>query len=84
MKEILDFFQRRRRNFQFCFGSPAGKNVLADLHEFCCASRTTAVDESPQKMAIREGRRQVWLRIERAIHLTPEQMYLIAAEKDHP
>jgi hypothetical protein len=82
LNPIVEFLRRRKVNFQLAFGSPAGRQVLADLREFCCASSTTAVTENPHDMAIREGRRQVWLRIERAINLTPEQMYSIAEQKD--
>lgn len=84
---VLAFFQRRRTNFRLGFGSPAGRQILADLHEFCHASQTTARlsdRDAAYGMAIREGRRQVWLRIERAIDLTPEEQLAIIAEKDKP
>jgi len=81
---ILAYFHRRRTNFRLTFGSPAGRQVLADLMEFCCTSRTTALNDSSHEMAIREGRRQVWLRIERAMNLTPEEMLAITSEKDKP
>lgn len=84
MDAILAFFARRRVNFRLTYMQPAGRQVLADLETFCCASRTTADTNDPIQMAIREGRRQVWLRIQRAINLTPEEMLAITAEKDHP
>lgn len=81
---VLSFFQRRRTNFRLGFGSPAGRQILADLGPFCCANSTTAKSNDPIQMAIREGRRQVWLRIERAMSLTPEEQLAIMSEKDNP
>lgn len=84
MDAILAFFQRRRTSFRLCFGSPAGRQVLADIRPFCCASSTTATSNDPIQMALREGRRQVWLRIERAMNLTPEEQLAIMDQKDKP
>lgn len=83
-EKILAFFQRRRARYQQTFGTPWGKMVLSDLADFCCANRTTATSADPIQIALREGRRQVWLRIERALNLTPEEMLAIATEKDAP
>lgn len=81
---ILDFFLRRQRNYQMVFSrtNPADMQVLADIQDFCHANRTTAVSNDPIECAIREGRRQVWLRITRAIHLTPEEQFALAQQKD--
>lgn len=82
--DILAFFNRRRTSYRFALMSPAGRQVLADLEEFCCANITTARGDSAHEMAVREGRRQVWLRIRRALDLTPEQQLAILSEKDKP
>lgn len=84
MDKVLSFLQRRRTNFRLTYMSPAGRQALADLKDFCCVSSTTAVSNDPIQMAIREGRRQVWLRIERAINLTAEEQLAISSEKDKP
>jgi hypothetical protein len=84
LDDVLAFFGRRRNNFRYTYMSPTGRQVLADLEPFCCGSRTTATSNDPIQMAIREGRRQVWLRIQRAISLTAEEQLAIITEKDEP
>lgn len=83
-QRVLDFFRRRRNYFRQSLMSHAGQQVLSDLQQFCCASATTARGDSAHEMAIREGRRQVWLRIERALNLTPEEMLALTQQKDQP
>ncbi len=84
VEAIKAFLQRRRTNFRLTYMSPMGRQALADLEPFCCGSSTTAISNDPIQMAVREGRRQVWLRIQRAIHLTADEQLAIIAEKDHP
>lgn len=83
---IFDFFRRRRANYQMVFSriNPADMEVLADLQDFCHGNSTTAVSDDPIQLAIREGRRQVYLRIVRAINLTPEEQFDLARKKDTP
>lgn len=70
------WWQRLLAHARPVFGpaTPPGAIVLADLAYFCCASRMTtqttdgnAVD--PIATARMEGRREVWLRINEALHL---------------
>jgi hypothetical protein len=84
LESIYAFLHRRRVNYRLALMSPAGRQVLADLSEFCCALRTTAVTSDPIDMAIREGRRQCWLRISRAMNLTVDEQLAIMSEKDKP
>ena len=86
VESIIDFFRRHRSAYQQVFSTtnPADQHVLADLQDFCCGNRTTAITNDPIQLAIREGRRQVWLRISRAIHLTPEEQFFLAQNKDTP
>lgn len=73
----------RRRAYRHTFlrsddGKPdrATEAVLKDLARFCCANRTTirispvgrTID--PMAMAVAEGRREVFMRIAKYIHLT--------------
>lgn len=83
---LKNYFGRRRQNYQRTFPktAPFAMEVLADLEEFCCADRTTAISNDPIAIAVREGRRQVWLRIVRAIHLTPEEQVALVRMKDKP
>ena len=86
MDAILGYFRRRRSYYQMVFSriNPADMQVLADLMDFCHANSTTAISNDPVETAIREGRRQVWLRITRAINLTPEEQFDLAQKRDKP
>lgn len=57
------------RNYKLTFGVPWGKEVLRDLANFCFANRTTAVHDV-NHMLIYEGRRQVFVMIQRFLNLT--------------
>lgn len=47
--------------------------VLLDLAEFCRANES-CYHEDPRTHARLEGRRDVWLRIQEHLHLTPAQL----------
>lgn len=68
------------RYYRRLFAGDAAKMVLADLAEFCNVHRPTA-RVSPQggtvdpiAMAIAEGRREVFLRIQAMLNLTNEEV----------
>lgn len=69
----VDFLRRRKRGYQLAFSDPTGQEVLADLAKFCRAFET-CFDPDARLHAVAEGRREVWLRIERHLKLTPEQL----------
>lgn len=56
------FVEQRKRAYQLCFGTPAGKEVLKDLIKFCRGNESTW-DEDQAKRDVLIGRREVWLRI---------------------
>lgn len=76
----LRFLRKRRLAYQLAFNlkHPAAQTVLADLARFCRASEEI-ISTDAAKMAYLEGRRSVWLRIQRHLHLTPEQLMLLYA-----
>lgn len=74
IRRTLDFLLQRKRAYQLAFGSPAGKEVLADLARFCRARETT-FHSDPRIHAALEGRREVFLRIANHLHMTPEQLF---------
>ncbi len=82
----LDFFRKHSANYRFALrmDNPADAYVLADIAKFCHANDTTAVSSDPIQMAVREGRRQVWLRINRALNLTPEQQMFLSTLNQPP
>jgi len=78
MKATWDFLKRRKIDYQLAFTSPAGQGVLVDLAKFCRA-HDDAWDADPRKSDLLAGRREVWLRIEKHLRLTPDQLYAIYA-----
>lgn len=68
------------RAYQLAFGSPAGKSVQADLSAFCFAEQTCAGsfgEKAPidrDRLLLYEGRRQVWLRIQKFMKLTIDEV----------
>ncbi len=62
---------------------PQAQIVLADLARFCRADRSTMVSimgrgVDPIASAVAEGRRQVWLRIQSQLNLTPADITRMA------
>lgn len=54
--------------------------VLADLAKFCRANEST-FHPDPRVAAVQEGRREVWLRLQRHLNLTDEQLLAIYPPK---
>src|SRR5450631_704605 len=55
--------------------------VLKDLARFCRANDST-FHPDPRMHAVLEGRREVWLRIQEHLQLTPAQIYALHPLKD--
>lgn len=68
------FLQRRAYVYRQTFLNPLGEEVLADLAKFCRANEST-FHQDPRAHAVAEGRREVWLRIAKHLHLTDEQLF---------
>lgn len=73
-EEALAHFTEKKAAYQLAFGSPPGKAVLADLSPFCRARETCIVPGDHDRTYVLEGRREVWLRIQQYLDLTPEQL----------
>lgn len=68
----------RKRNYQLCFGSPAGKMVMTDLARFCRMGETTFHPiQDARTHAMLEGRRQVALRIQQHMDFSPEELAVL-------
>lgn len=65
---------RRRTAYQTTFRGPVAEEVLRDLARFCRANEST-YQQDPRAHALAEGRREVWLRIQGHLQLTPEQLW---------
>jgi hypothetical protein len=75
-RNILEFLTQRKRDYGHTFFSPSGEAVLADLCTFCRGVES-CWDPDPRKHALAEGRREVWLRIQNTLRLSPEQLYVL-------
>lgn len=73
---IRDFISRRRNAYCKTFLTPYGGEVLQDLARFCRANETT-FHKDPRAHAVAEGRREVWLRIQRNLQLSDEQLWAL-------
>lgn len=69
-----DFLHGRAQDYRAVFSSPIGQRVLADLAKFCRANDST-FNADARLHAVAEGRREVWLRIQRNLQLTDEQLW---------
>lgn len=80
VKEVVRRFLRRRRTaYVQVFCNPVGEEVLADLARFCRAHDTT-MHADPRMHAVLEGRREVWLRIQRHIQLSDDALWKLYAK----
>lgn len=75
MNETVAFLEQRKKSYQATFGGARENrtSVWLDLERFCRAN-TTCFDPDPRIHAVLEGRREVWLRIQQHLNLTPEEM----------
>lgn len=71
---IRRIISRRAQDYTLTFESVQGQRVLADLAKFCRAHETTFHTDA-RAHAVAEGRREVWLRIQRHLNLTDEQLW---------
>jgi hypothetical protein len=83
MLKFLTRKQRRVRAYRAFFNSPYGKIVLADLKKFCRPTLPTADVNNPNVTFLREGRREVWLRINAHMNLTEEDIQQIAEDYEY-
>ena len=66
--------QKGRAAYRQVFSRPGADLVLADLAIFCHATETTHVLNDPTGSAQLEGRRQVWLRIQKMLRASDDEM----------
>lgn len=64
----------RAQAYRSTFAGPVPEKVLRDLAKFCRAHESTVTPD--QRMTdILEGRREVWLRIQRHLKLTEDELW---------
>jgi len=64
----------RRHAYRQTFKGLYAEVVLKDLARFCRANEST-FHADPRAHAVAEGRREVWLRLQHHLKLTPEQLW---------
>lgn len=74
---IRQFIFRRQHAYRRVFDGPLGEEVLEDLAHFCRAAQTT-FHTDPHIHSLQDGRREVWLRIQDHLNLSPEELYKIS------
>ena len=74
VQRLRDFISGRSQDYTLVFSTIQGQRVLADLAKFCRAHETTFHLDA-RAHAVAEGRREVWLRIQRHLNLTDEQLW---------
>lgn len=84
LQDFRQFITRTQRAYQQTFLLPAavGKQVLADLAKFCFAHEPT-LHADARVHAFNEGKRAVWLHIQRRLKLSEDELWkLYGKEKD--
>ncbi len=72
---LLDWLTGRKRSYQG-FMAPGLHAAMKDLAKFCRANES-CFHPDPRIHAALEGRREVWLRIQNHIHLSPHELLAI-------
>lgn len=77
MEATFDYLKGRKSAYKFTLSNnnPAARQVLADLAVFCRANETCVVPGDRDKSLVLEGRREVWLRIQQHLNLSPEDLF---------
>jgi len=67
------FLVSRKRHYQGAFNGVDGEAVLTDLARFCRADESTFHADARIE-GVMQGRREVWLRIQKHMHMTPDEL----------
>lgn len=71
----------RQYHYQKTFRAPIAEPVLRDLARFCRANTSTFHPDA-RAHAVAEGRREVWLRIQNHLQLSPEELFRLSTGED--
>lgn len=83
LSRFFDFMRRRASAYRAVFSGPQGDIVLADLAVFCRATEPTFHADA-RLHALAEGRREVFLRIQKQLHLSDEQLFDLVTQGKGP
>ena len=79
-KNAKGALETRRINYVKTFKNEPGNRVLEDLAGFCRANET-CFHENDRAHAVLEGRREVWLRIQHHLNLSPDEIWKLYARQ---
>lgn len=74
LKDLKDRLITRSQAYRGIFSGPKGDLVLKDLARFCRAHEST-FHKDARAHAVAEGRREVFLRIQKHIQLSDEKLW---------
>lgn len=81
----LAFIEDRKRAYQMVFGdverNAMQKAVIDDLAKFCRADETCFRTDAREHAEL-EGRREVWLRVQQHLNLSPEELAILYSGGD--
>ncbi|MBM4071984.1 MAG: hypothetical protein FJ271_24120 [Planctomycetes bacterium] len=75
-----EFLVRRHQDYVQTFNGPVPERVLADLAKFCRAGESTFHPDA-RVHAVLEGRREVWLRIQKYLRLSAADVDRLAKDE---
>ena len=81
LEKARQFILTRQYNYRKTFLNPPGEAVLRDLASFCRANEST-FHEDARLHAVAEGRREVWLRIQNHLNLSPADLWRLTSGRD--
>lgn len=81
VEKAKGYLMTRRMRYLKVFDNTNGEFVLADLAKFCRANQSTAHGD-PQVAARLDGRREVWLRIQHHLKLSPDDLWKLYSGLD--
>lgn len=83
LEKVKSFLFAKKRAYEIVFDreNVFVKTVLKDMAKFCRADET-AFHPDPRIHAVLEGRREVWLRIQKYLKLTPDELWELQ-RKEH-
>ena len=79
-EQVKEYIFRRRFAYVKTFTGPLAKEVLEDLARFCRATETT-FHGNDRISALQEGRREVFLRIQQHLQLSPDDLFNLVTGK---
>lgn len=79
-KMTVDELVRKRQVYKSTFGTQDGQRVIEDLKRFCRAEGICANIDNVYATYVCEGRREVWLRIQKFLSIDDGDIYKLAEE----